>query len=872
MLTKMESKQSPHSVIAKLMGLDDLPPQQPAQKRKRVLSENYFRRVNSIGVLEKRSFCECSLSRFSNEEKKDLKHIFEVAESLKRGKVKADSSPSDANMAYGNHDALVVVESKEDLSVKHIQETNSLVAKHLRNLQGVPTQPRSSSIRVLKSISASDNQKIDICKKLGRRRNQRNAKLLQKVENGVIIDSCEEYGLGNFHNFSTSQLEPNVELRCPHMNIVVLQPNHGNSENAPRWFSSSSSHEASHSGKHKEFVLPEIGNTYCKVKKRLNLANEMEPVGLISPSSPENFEWQKKAKSSFHHLDGLYEARDGKKEKWKTTKKFLEVGQAGRGRNPGLMLAMPDHESRPRILDFKHGEHGFNNRTCPNDVDANCPTPLGIISARVWKEEGFRHLPTCKSVPGYFASTRSHKIRTNYVVPYSDRYMGPAQHMSRKQVSNKKDSSELGNPGSRCIKSQSIFSFKSKNNNPVEMDVAIEYDLNRKFDKKRRSERNSMVCKSSSCGFDSNLENSYTKNENSVLANENSVLAKEKKNNIKERDLYEQKSVFPMASDSPPTASMVSEGVADLETGVASRYSGNYKDQQSERTDFILLVNDDDASQIPDDLTQQDISIGISEEGSVVSFRSGTDSESLMNLDETNHPSPVSVLEPLFNEEISSGSERFCSVSHQRLKLIKSDSPEAYSEGTGNNVSSYEQSKERSEGNLEEYEDMMRLFKVKETKSFSYIVDVLHEAGLHNRNQYVAFNMWQSPDCVNPSVFEKLEKKYGEQTSWKRSERRLLFDRINLGLTEILQPCIGKPAWAKPVSARLSSRQSLEEELWMLLVSLEKEVSKCLSHQKVLAIDDRWLELGDDIEVIGREIESSLINELAAEIISIESS
>ncbi|XP_056169278.1 uncharacterized protein LOC115682235 isoform X2 [Syzygium oleosum] len=51
----MESSSGPPSVIAKLMGLEDLPSQRSIQKQCRVLSEEYFQRVASIGVREKRS-------------------------------------------------------------------------------------------------------------------------------------------------------------------------------------------------------------------------------------------------------------------------------------------------------------------------------------------------------------------------------------------------------------------------------------------------------------------------------------------------------------------------------------------------------------------------------------------------------------------------------------------------------------------------------------------------------------------------------------------------------------------------------------------------------------------------------------------------
>ena len=213
----------------------------------------------------------------------------------------------------------------------------------------------------------------------------------------------------------------------------------------------------------------------------------------------------------------------------------------------------------------------------------------------------------------------------------------------------------------------------------------------------------------------------------------------------------------------------------------------------------------------------------------------------------------------------------------RQLEFLKSESYEGYSEGSGMVVSSDDDDAGAGEEFLENWEVneyLTRLFGVEESRDFSYLVDVLIEAGFHSRNQDIGFDGWHSPEIpISPSAFETLEKKYGEQISWKRSARRLLFDRINSGLMEILQPCLGEPMWAKPVTRRLNYRQNLEEieeELYLLLVSLEKEARKD-SSEKVLGNDDGWLFLGFDVEVIGREIENLLIDELAAEIVSLES-
>ena len=213
----------------------------------------------------------------------------------------------------------------------------------------------------------------------------------------------------------------------------------------------------------------------------------------------------------------------------------------------------------------------------------------------------------------------------------------------------------------------------------------------------------------------------------------------------------------------------------------------------------------------------------------------------------------------------------------RQLEFLKSESFEGYSEGPGMVVSSDDDDDdgdadadagEESPEDCEVNEDLIRLFGVEERRDFSYLVDVLTEAGFHSRNQDIGFDGWHSPEIpISPSAFETLEKKYDEQISWQRSARRLLFDRINSGLVEILQPCLGEPMWAKPVARRLSYWQ---KELYMFLVSQEKEARKD-SSEKVLGNDDGWLFLGYDVEVIGREIENLLIDELAAEIVSLES-
>lgn len=185
-------------------------------------------------------------------------------------------------------------------------------------------------------------------------------------------------------------------------------------------------------------------------------------------------------------------------------------------------------------------------------------------------------------------------------------------------------------------------------------------------------------------------------------------------------------------------------------------------------------------------------------------------------------------------------------------------------------VSSDDESEEGSSGDSKEDEDSMGLFRVEESRDFSYLVDVLMEAGFHGRNLKMDLSTLDSPEClISLSVFETLEKKFGDQVPWKSSERRLLFDRINAGLKEILHPCMGVPMWAKPLSRRLnpsSNLEMIEEDLWMLLISQEKEASKDTA-EKALGNEIGKLDLGDDIDAIGKEIERFVIDKLVAELV-----
>lgn len=297
----------------------------------------------------------------------------------------------------------------------------------------------------------------------------------------------------------------------------------------------------------------------------------------------------------------------------------------------------------------------------------------------------------------------------------------------------------------------------------------------------------------------------------------------------------------------------------------------NFKKRQSGRRTCIFVdKNDDSSSHGTDTSVQQETSTECYKESPFLLHCSTTESDSMTSLEEAYQPSPVSVLEPLYSGERSPTPEFL-----QSMSVDVTDYSDAYSEGYGMIVSSDDgcDTNEGSASSWRENEDSMRLFRVEESRDYSYLVNVLSEIGFYVRSSVMDLGTWCPPEWpVSSSVFETLEKKFGNQASWKRSDRRLLFDRINAGLMEIFEPCLGVPMWTKPVSRRIrstSSEEMIEEDLWMLLVSQEKETGRD-STEKVLGREIE-LDLGDDVDGIGREIERFLFDKLVAEFVSLES-
>ncbi|EEF31408.1 uncharacterized protein LOC8268598 [Ricinus communis] len=847
----MLTKQPVPSVLARLMGLDEMPPEQPVQKKPRVLSENYLRRVASIGVRDK--YPERYSFRLTTEEQDECKNGLQVLETLWRNK-------------------------------RHVSGH-----KKLNEMNDVCLQ--SGHVAVFKSPCASDCRNISMSRKFRTKSEQGYVNSSMNVQNGHGICSSREVSIGDINNFCGSNLKLSSRS-CITTGIVVLKSNRGKADTPESYFSlSPQSHDTSDSGngKKSEYLTSHSWNMHVEMKERKNIANDIRPVrrrsrflrerikdvgqgitctSLTEPSSEISFSNSfvkeprstipsspilSDRKSQVYCSDKLYGAREAKKqisERWKTTKRFQQVDVA---KTLGEILSLPD----------KSGKYSPSCRGVSEIGDVNFGTHLDISRWFGKKHEDVRDLQRSRCLLACFNAVGSAITRTSHEPLENDGYMGGLksinllQNKPREEELNQIDSAEYRRTDFSNRNSQVIPYLESEKNFPVEDIYVVQNEQENNFKEKDSGRQISVVCRSSE------------RNNQTLL--DTWMMQEGHKNEFMEEDFPEQ---IPIVPESSMRSSFPISTEVDAANKAVKISPFICKEHELESRNSILLAEKEHSSYIQDTPVQQEIFNEMFEEESISSQYSGTDPESLMSAEEAYQPSPNSVLEPIYMKEISPVSNCFEGVNtslhglQMQLELLKSEGLESYSEASSMMVSSDEDTVGGSVIDYEEKEYLMRSFGIEESRAFSYLVDVLAEAGFHNASLHADFDVWHSQECpISYSVFETLEKKYGEQISWKRSERKLLFDRINSGLVDILQPSMGVLTSSKPVARRFNfslGHEMIEEELWMLLVNQEKEVSK--ESEKFFGKGDGWLELDEDIQVIGREIENSLIDELVAEL------
>ncbi|KAL2511859.1 Uncharacterized protein Adt_17459 [Abeliophyllum distichum] len=736
----MEIKQHKDSVIARLMGLDEVPPQQTVHKRQRVLSENYLHKSASIGLREGSSF-QIGKDVFDvHVSKKDEHNIFPVLDK------EANSSTSKIQMGMG--------------------------------------RKKNASATILKSTPGSSYNDEGIFNEKCKRHARGNVlRSLQKLEKDSHIGHFEELCFDPINKLK-SRLET---IDRPHLfstSIVVLKPNSKMAIRNSRYTRSD--------------LLPRSGDR--------DHGKSLEPEKGELPNE-------------LQYKDQAVNNTDSTGHSYSDCKEITSI-------NMNLEL------------DSLQGEN----------LVSGCAS--GISSKDGWKNQDITGSPTSKvEVLRETFSNIWHfdKLRKQKISQKDD-----SEHKGSRGDENFQ--SCLGTLKNDCTISQSPTSFElsrssvsrlaSEINNPAaheEVTMMIQDELENDPKVNDGSGNNEP---------DSRVPNSTFSN----LASQNTVdtLANAEAENIEtSSSVYKQQ-------QSEPNPGILSIKDRNFSSRVMETLTGQLSTHSSSR-DWEELAGQGSPNEFSDE-----------EAASSKCLRIGPP-ELHRNLKGTNQCCPHSILEP-FEEENSLTSEYLERVtsdfySHKlQLQLPKSELDETYSEGSGIGMISDSDTEKFSHDPTEDGGKLPRFFDDDESRDFSYLIDVLDEARFHGLSLEMDFESWNSLECtVSNSVFEALEKKYGKQTSWEKSQRQLLFDRINSGLRVIFNPYIHfhmSTPFKRRFSAKLT-RDEVEEELWMLLISQETKDF----FENALGKENKWLDLDEDIDIICRELETHLFDELALELV-----
>ena len=162
----------------------------------------------------------------------------------------------------------------------------------------------------------------------------------------------------------------------------------------------------------------------------------------------------------------------------------------------------------------------------------------------------------------------------------------------------------------------------------------------------------------------------------------------------------------------------------------------------------------------------------------------------------------------------------------------------------------------------------LEAFQVEEDRDFSYLLDILICSGIIIADWQLICKSRYSPGCpVGPHVFDRLERKYNKIASWAKPERRLLFDLVNSILSEILAPCVDVHPWVQRSrhSMLLWGPEGPVEKVWQTIVRQRED---CVTgHPDDMVLDTNWLEVGNDINMVGKQIARMLYGDLLEEII-----
>ncbi|KAG8376456.1 hypothetical protein BUALT_Bualt09G0065200 [Buddleja alternifolia] len=899
MSKEVESKRRSPSVIARLMGLEGLPSPRHVHRQPKTFSDSCQQKNVSTKTQLNNQLYDGRSSRRSSMEQQEFKDVYEDLEAshvvnrrcssrwntssmltkpemelIQQKFINAKRLSTDEKLQDSKEldDTLEMLDSNKDLLLKFLHQPDSLCVKHLHNLQVDPGSSLGSHIAVLKP---SKSEKYEGKAKAWRSEKDTSSKYSvpshMKREDGLLLEPQSRHRAHISRKSSTTQLEEKNEGTILPTRIVVLKPNLGKIQNAGK---SNSSPDLSNGYTPNFKKMKEYSNVGISETVTLRRKDASHNLGFSKPmskdakeiarditrrmrdgcdettdvkstvlrgyagdessydanesdSESESEEFKFSSRKSFDENNlrrypscSLAESsvsREAKKrlsERWKMTHKYQDLEMVNKASTLGEMLALPDKETRAGHFNSKTHFGRAGNQLGTNNGTARRYGPLGISSRDGWKDKINRKFRS-RSLPPSIGG-RSNRRNTYHDELAEDKHLmdSNAARCGRSKVVK-------GNPSHK-------EDFSSKNS-------------------KSRSK------KPHTC------QHIFT-NEMGSSSEANFEIQME----ANTKDLSEQQPMLQMTPEHENCKSPVYDVMMIDEHG-STTLSLKSPDLLSKQSSSVI-DGAKSATHDQQDSSHQKLQKESPEQGSPPLQCLGTELDSPDSSKEADHPSPISVLEVPYTEATSSSEsfERVSAELHElrmQLRLLKMES------GTYPEVSSL----------VPNEEDITQLSPIvsegsyslqAETWEITYTLDVLIDSGLEESDFDLFRTKWHSPNCpLDPNLFGNLEKKYIDETNGCRSERRLLFDRINSAILEIFEENVDLCPWIMPKLAGFDLSWQLEGVRDALETLINRDFVKGeMPSDTVLDREMQWSDSKAEIEVIGNEIEVLLIDDMITEI------
>ncbi|KAL4021769.1 hypothetical protein IC575_020585 [Cucumis melo] len=820
MSKETEMKKRSPNIIAKLMGLDGMPPTRCANNRQKCPSEGSSPRCISKEKVGRRgTYFDGQVTKRSSKDQQEFKDVFEVLETSKTGQSRNPDQGTgyfevtESEMAFIRqkfldakrlstdeksqdsrefHDALDALESNRDLLLKFLHQPGSLFTRHLHDLQDVG----SCSVRgCLPAIESLDNRKHDYP---GFRDNSDRG--TPPKNRSKSINNHSSYSDSSFsaHSSKSSQiLESKDELDHLPTRIVVLKPNIGKVQNARNIiFQAHSFEECSDLGELK--TVERTNKEFRGKKDSLDKKVVSRHSCKESREIPNGKTRQMRNEVSVSPLNS-------------TCSNFQ--GYAGDESSCSLSGNESSEEPVVRNVNLKSSSNlnmGYRQSSSRHKESSISREAKKRLTAR-WRSS---RISEDKGVVSR-GSTLADMLAANAKeVTLADSYAQIAEEGFAGKFSNDvqpgKKVEPFGISSNDGWKDGSIKLTRSRSLPASSIGFGRPKTMHRSdkhlISKERKRENN----KSVKINFDQReclplQKSTPSKITPSFKGNQISTNACSLDHSSSKMASTEFEASCSYVNDRNP----ISQSVEDDGDGCTMTFHETPNDLELDSSEYISTVGNSCVDHQDNTIQEEELSAA----SPVLLHKSVPALESPATSKEADQPSPVSVLEPAFGDDLSSCSECFESVSadlqglRMQLQLLKFES-EAFTEGPML-VSSDEDSTEVSSELPNEKKGPWR---TNDCWELSYLLDILTHAGLNNNsNASAVLATLNSSNCpIDPKMFEQLEEKHSVAPSTTRSDRKLLFDHIYSGIMTISQQLMDPQPWVRRASRTQISRK------WMM--------------------------------------------------------